>query len=95
MYPKTFLFLSYALGGASLISGWFQFYWWLVVPPLAFFFYAFCAVELTNIHNERYGVSGDWFRRSMIGPNLALIIRNTIIHSTLFAATWAVSSLFG
>lgn len=88
------LLVTLGLWIGSAISGWFQFFTWLIAPAVVFWVYTASQNAKVNKRARDIGMSGDFYRQKMAAPNLILIIWNTAINAGIFAVAWLLSTIF-
>jgi len=78
----------------SLLFGWLNLLWWVAVPPITFGIFAFGMTAYTESYGRSIGFKPGRYAKQMLGPNVFLVIWNTIINSVIFACSWGASLLF-
>jgi hypothetical protein len=69
----------------SAVAGWMTFYPWLLVPPAVFATYAWAMQRRALEHARRNGMSGEFYKQQMLGPNVKLVVWNAVLHGLIFA----------
>jgi hypothetical protein len=86
--------ISLLLWLGSLVAGWNHYYPWLALPVIAYLAFIIWADRHAMEAYRKYGMSGVNFRRKMLGPNLLLIIWNTLLNALIFGVGVLIFGLF-
>jgi hypothetical protein len=82
------------LWAGSIISGWLNFYWWLVLPPAIFLLHVIRFNRRMGKAYDRNGLPKDRLIGNMLGPNITLIATAILQNSALFGVSALVHYLF-
>ncbi|WP_068070725.1 hypothetical protein [Novosphingobium lentum] len=77
----------------SLVAGWHHFYIWLIVPVGFFVIHVLQGQRQALAALKRNGMSGEFYRKQMIIPNLRLILWSALQHGFLFLVGGFLSRL--
>lgn len=74
----------------SLVFGWFQILWWLIVPPLTFGAFTFSMTAHGERHLQSSGIPGGRYAKQVFKWDVMLIVWNTLINGVIFGLSWCV-----